>query len=318
MKNEIVFMFSGQGSQYYHMGKELYEKHPRFKMWMDHCDEIVTPLIGTSLIDVLYQEGVNKGMPFDQILYTNPALISIEYSIARILMEMGIQPNYVLGYSLGEISAAIISGVISLEDGLQFIVDSAQLLINESPAASMLAIINSPDIQSEFPHIFENCWLTGNNFENNFVVGGLIKDIEHLQIWLNNKNIAYQKLPVNYGFHTKLLNPLEQKWRQLIEEMDFFSMRIPIISSSYSKILQDVDEEYFWQITRFSVDFKKTIDLLIKDNSFVFIDAGPSGSLATFIKYLIPNNSKSFSMEVMNQFGNDLRTLEKLRDELDC
>ncbi|NQZ12186.1 MAG: acyltransferase domain-containing protein, partial [Algicola sp.] len=122
MKKPIVFMFSGQGAQYYHMGKELYECHPRFALWMDHCDEIVEPLIGTSLIDILYDESVTKGDPFDRVLYTNPALLCIQYSLSRVLMEMDIQPDYLLGYSLGEFTAAVVSGVMSLEEGLELLV----------------------------------------------------------------------------------------------------------------------------------------------------------------------------------------------------
>jgi len=65
-------MFSGQGSQYFHMGKDLYENHPRFKLWMDHCDDMAKPLIQNSLIDILYKQN-NKSDIFDKILHTNPA-----------------------------------------------------------------------------------------------------------------------------------------------------------------------------------------------------------------------------------------------------
>src|SRR3954471_5340073 len=105
MKKQIIFMFSGQGSQYYQMGKELYEKNAQFKHWMDHCDEIVSPLIQTSLIEVLYR-GKGKSESFDNILYTNPALLCVEYSLFKVLNSMGVQPDFLLGYSLGEIIAA--------------------------------------------------------------------------------------------------------------------------------------------------------------------------------------------------------------------
>ena len=137
MKKPTVFMFSGQGSQYYQMGKELYEKHPRFKLWMNHCDNIVSPLIETSLIEVLYEQH-KKSEPFDNIVYTNPALLSIEYSLAKILMESGIKPDFFLGYSLGELTAAILSQGISLEQGLQLSVSFAKLLERESPPAKCL------------------------------------------------------------------------------------------------------------------------------------------------------------------------------------
>ena len=121
-------MFSGQGSQYYQMGKELYRNHSRFKLWMKYCDEIVRSLIDESITDIVYKDRIDKHKPFDKLLYTNPALLCIEYSLARIIIEMDIHPDYVLGYSLGEITASIISGIITLEEGIQFVVDVARLL----------------------------------------------------------------------------------------------------------------------------------------------------------------------------------------------
>ena len=101
MNKKSVFMFSGQGSQYYRMGKELYEHHKTFNYWMDACNEIVSPLIKTSLTDIIYDND-KKGEAFDRLLYTNPALVSIQYSMFQVLKNIGIHPDYLLGYSLGE------------------------------------------------------------------------------------------------------------------------------------------------------------------------------------------------------------------------
>jgi len=96
-------------------------------------------------------------------LYTNPALLCIEYSLTQLLMEMNIQPDYLLGYSLGEITASVILSTVSLEEGIQLVVDYAKLLEKEAQAAGMLAIIESIDIMNQFPDLFQNCWLTGKN-----------------------------------------------------------------------------------------------------------------------------------------------------------
>ena len=309
-------MFSGQGSQYYRMGKELYENHPRFKLWMDHCDEMIHPLTQTSLIEILYRKPRNKSEPFDQILYTNPALLCIEYSLTQVLMEMEIKPDYLLGYSLGEIIASVIGCAISLEEGIQVVVEFAKLLKNETRPAGMLAIIESTDIITQFPDLFQKCWLTGKNFQNNFVMSGLSEDIRYLQEALNQKNITSQRLPVNYGFHTELMDPLEEKFKQLVRRINFSSIRIPIISSLKAKVVQKVSDDYFWEVIRQPVEFEKTISWMIQEDDYFFIDVGPSGSLATFVKYLLPANSNSIHMEMMNQFGKDIHSLEKLRSRL--
>jgi bacillaene synthase trans-acting acyltransferase len=321
-------MFSGQGSQYYHMGKELYEKHPRFKLWMDHCDTILFPFISASLVDILYQRH-RKSESFDKILHTNPALVCIEYSLARVLMEMGIKPDYLLGYSLGEITAAVVSGAVSLEDAIELTVDYAILLEQESPPAGMLAIIESVDIMDRFPNLFKRCWLTGKNFNKNFVVGGLQSDIMQLHTALNSENIISQLLPVNFGFHSELMSSLEEKFKQLAQRIHFSSLKIPIISALRAKNIDEVNANFLWEVTRYPVDFYGTIEWMLKKNNrvkqgYVFVDVGPSGTLATFVKYLIasdlnsePNSEpNSLCFEVINQFGRDLKSLEKIKNGL--
>lgn len=312
MKKPTVFMFSGQGSQYYHMGKELYENHPRFKYWMDHCDEIVHPMIQTSLMDVLYQRH-GKSESFDRILFTNPALLCIEYSLSRVLMEMDIRPDLLLGYSLGEIAASVVSGVLSLEDGVELVVGIARLAEERTQRVEMLAVIESQEIMAEMPDLFQNCWITGKNFDRSFVVCGLPTDIRRLQEGLKQKNSVFQVLPVKYGFHTELIDSMEGEYKQLVRKISLSPPEIPIISSSKTESVQEMTEEHFWHVIRYFVDFEKTIDRMLKKGDYVFIDVGPSGTLATFVKYLLPPGARSLALQVLNQFGRDLESIEKLR-----
>ena len=315
MEKKIIFMFSGQGSQYYHMGKELYESYARFKFWMDHCDEIARPLLQESLIDILYR-GRDKREPFDQIVYTNPALLSIQYSLFRILVEMGIQPDFLLGYSLGEITASVISGGISLEKGLQFIVAKAELFEKKAQPAEMLAIVDSQEMMTEFPEFFQNCWLTGKNFQKSFVVSGLPEDIRRLQEKLTQTNSVFQKLPVKFGFHTELIDSVEDDFKQLVRKFKMAPLRIPVISSLRSEIIQDVNADYLWDVIRHPVDFEKTISWTLEEGDRIYIDVGPSGTLATFVKYILTSDSGSLSLQMINQFGRDQSSMEILKRSL--
>jgi len=307
-------MFSGQGSQYYQMGKELYNEHPRFKLWMDYCDEIVSPLIGTSLVDIIYQEELSVSEPFDQLLYSNPALLCIEYSLSRVLMEMNTRPDYLIGYSLGEITASIVAGAMSLSEGLELVVDYAKLINkNENQAAGMLSIFDSVNIMTELPELFQNCTLTGKNFAGNFVVCGLQHDIQRLQQALDDKKIVSQRLAVNYAFHTQMMDVFEDDFKRLASKVNLSSVRIPIISSSTTGGIHEVTENYLWNVVRNPVEFEKTIHLTLNKGDFTFIDVGPSGSLATFVKYILPANSNSNHLEMINQFGRNLKSIEKLK-----
>ncbi len=315
MKRQVIFMFSGQGSQYYQMGRELYEKNVLFNSCMNHCNEIVEPLIKASLIDILYNDH-KKGESFDNIQYTNPALLCIEYSLSRTLKDMGIHPDFLMGYSLGEIVVAVVSDAISLEDGIRFAVNIAELVEENTHPAQMLAIIESKNIMYEFPEIFNHCWLTGTNFRGNFVVCGLPDDIQHLREALNKKNITSQLLPVKQGFHTELIDPIENKYKQLARAINRLSPRIPVISCFKTGIISEIDEDYLWEVIRYPVNFEQTVERIQKEGVSFFIDSGPSGSLATFVKYILSPNSDSIPLQTINQFGKDLISMERLKNNI--
>lgn len=311
MKKQLVFMFSGQGSQYYQMGRELYDKHKRFKYWMDYCDDIVRVHLGTALTDVLYRsEGKSK--PFDEIIYTNPALLCIEYALTKVLEESGVYPDFLLGYSLGEISANVISGVISIEEGIGFVIDIARLVKTKTKQACMLAIIESKQLLNVKPGLFRNCCLTGSNFDINFVMSGLPADIQNLKKELANQGKLFQDLPVKYGFHTELIDPVEDEYRAKVRRLSIMQGRFPIISSYLGGFVNDHNENYFWDILRQPVNFERTIKNLLESGDYIFIDVGPSGTLATFVKYLLSNDSECIIFQALNQFGRDLSSLDRL------
>jgi acyl transferase domain-containing protein len=309
-------MFSGQGSQYYQMGRELFENHSRFKIWMKHCDAIVEPMLGRSLIDIIYQDGRSKMEPFDELRYTNPAILCFEYCLTKILMESKIEPDYLLGYSFGELTSLVVSGAISLQDGLRFSIDIAELIQADSQQAGMLAIIDSTAIIDEYPHVFESCWLTAKNFNNSFVVGGLESDIVELHEFLNDRKIVNQLLPVKYGFHTKLMEPLKPKIIELFNGINCSSGRIPMLSSLKPNKQVSITAEHIWQVFRYPVDFSGTLNFLLQYEDYIFIDVGPSGTLATFVKYICNQEGDSQYLEVINQFGRDLDSLNKLKNSL--
>lgn len=294
------------------MGKELYEGNSRFRLWMDHCAEIVSSRVELSLIDVLYRGG-RKIDPFDRILHTNPALLAIEYSLARLLMEMGIKPSFLLGYSLGEFTAAVVSGAISLEDGLGLIIDYAQLIEREGSPAGMLAVIGSEDVMRESPDVFSRARVTARNFQGNFVLTAPVSDIPEIQQCLLERGVLCQKLPVNYGFHTDLMDALEPEFRKMFRGLVIGPGGVPIVSAFQKSVIDEVSEDLLWKVSRYPVEFGETIRTMLESGDYTFIDVGPSGSLATSVKYLLPPGSGSVFLEIMNQYGKDLDSMDRFR-----
>ena len=308
-------MLSGQGSQYYQMGKELYDKDRRFRAWMDYCDSELQMHIDVSLVEVLYRQQA-KSVPFDRIEHTNPAILCMEYSLVRLLIERGIEPDYLLGYSLGEFSAAVVSGVISLEDGIALVVEFARQLVQHTEPSLMLAVIGSTRLIEQHADAFRECWVTAENLPNNFVVTGRPEAITGLQKTLMRHSVPTQLLPVRFGFHTELMDPLEQAFKERAARVSLSPMRIPIVSARTTQRIEVLDAHHFWDVTRYPVRFEETLRRMLDSGDHFFVDVGPSGTLATFAKHLIPAGSGSECAEVMNQFGRDLSVVDRLHRQL--
>lgn len=281
-------------------------------MWMDYCDEITGPLIGGSLCDVLYRDG-DKAQPFDRLLHTNPALIAFEFSLARVLIEAGARPDYLLGYSLGELSAAIVGEALTIEQGIRFVVDYARLIEAESPPATMLAVVDVPDIETRYADRLTGCWVTARNFDRHLVVTGPVGAIALLREALTRDGVMHQTLAVKYGFHTEMQQPLEAPFMALAERLEFNPLRTPMVSCLDGSVYDDKTDvqgwpRRLWATYRHPVVFDATVRGLLDRGDFHFMEVGPSGTLATFAKYLIPTGSASTFGDVINPFGRDAQT----------
>jgi len=307
-------MFSGQGSQYYHMGKELYCQNTIFQKWMSKLNDIVYQKVGFSIIDEIYSGSKNKADNFDRLLYTHPAIFMVEYSLARVLIESGLEPDYVLGASLGELTSAAVAGVISVEETLAIILTQAQLIEKHCQIGSMIAVVDSPDLYNQSSVISLHSNLAAINYSSHFIISGesakLLKIEEHLKA----KDLIFQALPVRYGFHSSNIAPIENEYATFLSKLSFRKPEIPVISCLLSGCATDFSDMYFWDIIRQPIYFQKTIINLEEQGQFKYIDLGPSGTLANFVRKNLSRDSLSQSYDVLNPFGQDVKKLKKVKE----
>jgi trans-AT polyketide synthase/acyltransferase/oxidoreductase domain-containing protein len=310
MNKPVVFMFSGQGSQYYHMGAELYREQPVFKRWLDKLDRIAAGLAGESIIKRLYDDKKTVSDIFERLRYTHPAIFMVEYALGRVMIERGMEPDAVLGSSLGEFTAASFAGVITPGDALEMIVKQAEIIENCLPhgEGGMLTILHPPSLYDQTPLLHNHTELAAVNFSSHFVVSGTKEALTEIERFLKKRDIVFQYLPVSYAFHSRWIEPAGPAYSSYLRQKQFQRPNRTFVSSMTGNTIAGVPPDYFWQIVRKPMAFPQALASLEKKQGHAYLDLGPSGTLANFVK----NNINEPSLVTfMSPFGSDLKRLEQ-------
>lgn len=309
MPKPVIFMFSGQGSHYYHMGKSLYENHAGFRKYVTAFDAVAADIFGRSIAAALYDPSKRMSDFFDDIMVTSPAIIMVEYAAARILMDNGIVPDLIIGASLGEITGMLVAGVMPLESLLKKVRDQLALFASVCEKGRMIAILATRDVYEKSPLLIENSEVAAFNFDSHLVITCRETLVASLQDDLRSRNIAFQVLAVPQGFHSSLLDPAEKIYKTAAVDTVYQDPGIPLISCATTEPVKTIDAAHAWRIFRYPIQFQQTIQKLEKTGHFCYIDAGPSGTLATFTKYNLTPDSGSDVFPIMTPFGRDLKNL---------
>lgn len=315
MGKKIVFMFSGQGSQYYHMGEELFEKRPVFRQWMLRLDAMVQDALETSIVEQLYSADKRKSDPFKRTLYTHPAIFMVEYALMQALQEEGIQPAYVFGTSMGEFASAACAGILEVEQALEIVLEQARAL-ETCPKGGMLAILAHPETFRAESVLHENSELAAVNFDAHFVVAGVDEGLCRIIKWLKVQNINYQLLPVSQAFHSASIDPISYTFTSYLMQREYHSAKLGFISGIYGVPMQDVPDTYFWEIVRKPMLFQETVKNLEQNDNYIYVDLGPSGTLSNFVKYNLGEQTASEHFHIITPFGHTEKNIERLRESL--
>ena len=311
-------MFAGQGSQYYLMGREFYEKKGVFREWMDYGSRLLEPHLGASMVDLIYRDRPDRFAPFNKTRETHPAVFCLNFSVARALIEEGISPSCLLGYSLGELVAWTLSGAVQFEEALECVAEMAAKIEEETPPAAMLAILGPASLFNEKREVFRGTCIACLNFSESFVITGSREDIARVQKALQPSDIPCQLLPISHGFHSPFLNAIEPELKRSVSTLTLREPNLPIVSCLRARELsgRDFTPEYCWELLRFPVRFEDALRYMEAQEPSTYIDVGPSGTLSAFVRSVIGREAESKAFPILTQFGRDLRNLERMRDEL--
>lgn len=289
----VNFLFPGQGSQFINMGLDLYEKEPAFRKIMDDCFSRLPAPLNEKLPAIIFPKGVDPESAkkeIEQTQYTQPALFIIEYSIARFLIDQGVEPTAMMGHSVGEYVAACLSGVFSLDDALKLIAERGRL-IQSLPEGSMLAVFLPVDQVK--PWLNDRISLAAHNVEQQTVLSGPDDAIEALKQKLTAKGISAIVLQTSHAFHSVMMEPILDDFQKVVEGVTRNAPTIPFVSNVTGKWITDeeaTDPAYWSRHIRAAVLFSDGLRTLLADDpsdpdrTRLLVEAGPGKTLTTFAK----------------------------------
>ncbi|MBW4477615.1 MAG: acyltransferase domain-containing protein [Tolypothrix brevis GSE-NOS-MK-07-07A] len=285
----VIFMFSGQGSQYTNMGRELYEVEPTFRKHVDICAAILQPHLGLDIRSLIYPdpEVETAANQLQQTFLTQSALFVTEYALAQLLMTWGVRPEAMIGHSIGEYVAATVAGVFSLEDALKIVAIRGQLMQSLSPG-SMLAIrLSEKEVRSllsENELYRESLQIAVINSPSSCVVSGTSDIVAALEQQLSSSEIECRQLHTSHAFHSVMMEPILSEFGDAIKTVKLNSPKIRFISNvtgSWISSEQATNPDYWCQHLRQTVRFSDGISQLIQQFTGVFLEVGPGRTLAT-------------------------------------
>ncbi len=298
----LAFLFPGQGVEHLHMGRQFYTEIPIYRQWIDRCAELLFPLLNLDIRHVLFasEEDAAKA---EQLL-AQPQMVQVTlfvtaYALAKLLQDLGLQPAAMLGHSLGEYVAACLADVISLEDALFLVVERGRLVQDIMLPGAMLSVSLSEDETSK--HLNADLSLAAINGPRLCTIAGSEAAIIELAQQLTEEGIEHRRLHVMRAFHSTMIEPIQDHFRQVLLKIRLQAPRLPYISCATGTWIsadEATDPEYWVRHLRQPVRFSQALQTLLQQPGCIAVEVGPRQTMLALLKLHIQAGQRQSFLSV--------------------
>ncbi len=295
---EVVFLFTGQGSQYPAMSRQLYDSAPRFRQTIDQCNALLgRGADGRTLLEVLFG-GVATDAAIHDTVWTQPALFAVEYALAELWRSWGVEPAAVIGHSAGEYVAACVAGVFSLEDGLRLIAQRGRLMQSLPDGGAMAALFAPADVvESRLAAVSPDVAIAAMNAPDSVVISGDAAAVDQVLREFSAMNIEGRRLLVSLGAHSSRVDPILAEMEALAGGTPMQRPRIPVawnLTGGEPLPGGAPDAMYWRRHMREPVRFAAGISRLHAEGFRTFLEVGPHPTLIALAQRCVPEDGCLF------------------------
>lgn len=307
---KTAFLYTGQGAQYVGMGQQLYEHEPVFRHWMDQCLSILSAELDEPFEAILF----GNEDQLNQTQYTQPGLFALEFSLTKLWQHWGVEPDYLMGHSLGEIVAATVAGIFSLEDGIRLVVARGRLMGSLPVGGAMISVSLSRTEVAEYldGHQTELS-LAGENSPDQVVLSGYSEAIETIKVALESDGHKVKTLNTSHAFHSPQMDAILDPFEKIASDLTYHAPEYDLVSNATGALgAEEMQTAAYWvNHIREAVLFAKGVQSLEELGVARYVEMGPAPVLSHLGMQSVEENSKSTWYHSLSKDKDDVQEILK-------